>query len=338
MTKSKKTYSEMLKGELLAMAQRLGLTNLSRLRKDEIIDLIKRAARRSAAKKAATKKTATKKTATKKTATKKTATKKTATKKTATKKTAAKKTATTKTATKKTAAKKTAATKAAITKTATAKTTTKATTKKTATKKPATKVAAKKKTAKKTATKKTPTKAATKTVKTVKKATTRKVSSARASTKKTTTRSTGRSRRYRAAANGNVEYLPEELQGIDERLPVLPDSYGENRIVLLPRDPGWLFAYWNLTAEYKEAARAAGGATLAIRLFDVTEVDFDGTNAQVTYEHECAEWARSWYLPTPAPSREYVVEIGYRGGSEWFPLARSKRVSIPSERPERRGG
>ncbi len=100
-----------------------------------------------------------------------------------------------------------------------------------------------------------------------------------------------------------MEYLPEELQGIDERLPVLPDSYGENRIVLLPRDPGWLFAYWNLTAEYKEAARSAGGVTLAIRLFDVTEVDFDGTNAQITYEHECAEWARSWYLPTPAPSR-----------------------------------
>jgi hypothetical protein len=310
MTKSQKTYSEMLKGELLAMAQRLGLTNLSRLRKDEIIDLVKRAARRRAAKKAATKKAATKKTATKKTATKKAATKKTSTKKAATKKAAPKTATPKKTATKKTATKKTA-------------------TKKTATRK----VVTRKTSVKKPTAKKTTKKAATKTTKTAKKATTRKVRTAKASTKKSTTRSTDRSRRYRAGAKGKAEYHPEELQGIDERLPVLPDSYGENRIVLLPRDPGWLFAYWNLTAEYKEAARAAGGATLAIRLFDVTDVDFDGTNAQITYEHECAEWARSWYLPTPSPSREYVVEIGYRSGVEWFPLARSKRVSIPSERP-----
>jgi hypothetical protein len=103
--------------------------------------------------------------------------------------------------------------------------------------------------------------------------------------------------------------------------------------VLLPRDPGWLFAYWNLTAEYKDAARAAGGTALAIRLFDVTNVDFDGTNAQVTYEHECAEWARSWYIPSPAADRDYVVEIGYRGGNDWYPLARSKRIAVPSDQP-----
>ena len=35
-----KSYNKMLKEELLAIARRLGLTNLSRLRKDEIIDLL----------------------------------------------------------------------------------------------------------------------------------------------------------------------------------------------------------------------------------------------------------------------------------------------------------
>jgi hypothetical protein len=129
------------------------------------------------------------------------------------------------------------------------------------------------------------------------------------------------------------EYKPEELQGVDEGLPELPESHGDNRIVLLPRDPAWLFAYWNLTYEYKEAARAAGGRVLALRLFDVTDVEFDGSNAHAGYEHECAEWARSWYLPVPAPGREYIVEIGYRGGEEWYPLARSKRVAVPSDQP-----
>lgn len=128
-------------------------------------------------------------------------------------------------------------------------------------------------------------------------------------------------------------YRPEELQGVDERLPELPESYGDNRIVLLPRDLSWLFAYWDLTSEYKEAARAAGGSVLALRLYDVTGLDFDGTNAHGMQEHECAEWARSWYLPTPAPDRDYIVEIGYRGADQWFPLARSNRVSVPSEQP-----
>jgi uncharacterized protein len=130
-----------------------------------------------------------------------------------------------------------------------------------------------------------------------------------------------------------TSYRPDELSGVDEALPDLPESYGDNRIVLLPRDLSWLFTYWDLTGEYKEAARAAGGSVLALRLYDVTGVDFDGTNAHAMVEHECAEWARSWYIPTPAPDRDYVVEIGYRGGDQWFPLARSNRVSVPSDQP-----
>jgi uncharacterized protein len=128
-------------------------------------------------------------------------------------------------------------------------------------------------------------------------------------------------------------YRPDELSGVDETLPDLPESYGDNRIVLLPRDLSWLFTYWDLTGEYKEAARAAGGSVLALRLYDVAGVDFDGTNAHAMVEHECAEWARSWYIPTPMPDRDYVVEIGYRGGDQWFPLARSNRVSVPSDQP-----
>jgi hypothetical protein len=128
-------------------------------------------------------------------------------------------------------------------------------------------------------------------------------------------------------------YRPEELQRVDEELPALPESYGENRIVLLPRDLSWLFAYWDLSEEYKEAARAAGGSVLALRLYDVTGVAFDGTNARAMVEHECAEWARSWYLPTPNTDRDFIVEIGYRGADQWFPLARSNKVSVPSDQP-----
>ena len=128
-------------------------------------------------------------------------------------------------------------------------------------------------------------------------------------------------------------FRPQELQGVDQRLPDLPESYGENRIVLLPRDPSWLFTYWELVQEYKEAARQAGGEMLAIRLYDVTGTGFRGPEAHLTHEHDCAEWARSWYMPVPTAGRDYLVEIGYRGANGWFPLARSNSVSVPPDRP-----
>ena len=91
MTGSNKSYTEMLKGELLGVARRLGLTNLSRLRKDEIIDLIKRAIRtqeQAASKKSTTKKSTTaekKATTAKKTTAKKATAKKATAKKTTSK-------------------------------------------------------------------------------------------------------------------------------------------------------------------------------------------------------------------------------------------------------------
>jgi len=307
MTDSTKSYSEMLKGELLAVARRLGLTNLSRLRKEEIIDLIKRATRK-------TKKT---------TATKKPSSTKAPTKSAASTKSTPK----TKPATKKVAASKAAtpAKKATIGKASSSKATTS------------------KGTSGKTKTTKTTTGSQSTSRKTGKAAVAKKPaadSGARRSL------SYGESKRRSspgpvsaqadavASKYGKVsEYKPEELQGVDEGLPELPQTSDGNRIVLLPRDPAWLFAYWNLTYEYKEAARAAGGKVLALRLNDVTDLDFDGTNAHSAYEHECAEWARSWYLPVPAPGRDYIVEIGYRGGEDWFPLARSRRVSVPADQP-----
>lgn len=131
----------------------------------------------------------------------------------------------------------------------------------------------------------------------------------------------------------SIPFKAKTLQKIDDAAPELPENYSENRIVLLPRDLTWLFTYWELTEEYKEAARAAGGRVLALRLYDVTGVAFSGMNAHSVQEHECAEWARSWYLPSPLTGRDFIVEIGYRGGDQWFPLARSNKVSVPSDQP-----
>ncbi len=157
--------------------------------------------------------------------------------------------------------------------------------------------------------------------------------------KKTTTRRGGPPRPPAAkkprppAAPAKPRFKPEELQDLDQGMQDLPDVTGENRIVLLPRDPSWLFAYWELTPEFKEAARTAGGTILALRLHDVTNVAGAAVNS--TSQHEVSEWARSWYLPVPKPERDYVVEIGYSSEDrdQWFPLVRSNTVAVPAEQP-----
>ena len=127
------------------------------------------------------------------------------------------------------------------------------------------------------------------------------------------------------------------LAEVDARLPNLPEGYADNRIRLLPRDPRWLYTYWDVTNEHKEQARRQGGKFLCLRLYDVTGIAFDGTNARAMWEQEVHELARNWYLHVPAPGRHYCVEIGYRGAqADWLPLARSNVVMAPHERPAER--
>jgi len=125
-------------------------------------------------------------------------------------------------------------------------------------------------------------------------------------------------------------FTAPELRELDNGAGELPPLDDANRIVLLPRDPSWLFTYWELTSEYKEAARMAGGGQLALRLHLL-----DGKVTSTFFEHEVSEWARSWYLPVPRPEQEYLVEIGYRtsSGDQWFPLVRSNNVKVPAREP-----
>jgi hypothetical protein len=120
------------------------------------------------------------------------------------------------------------------------------------------------------------------------------------------------------------------LASVDDNLGELPSGYGHSRIVLLPRDPQWAYTYWDLSNDQKEALRHQGGQDLAIRIYDVTDVDFSTQAPHSIQEYNCDELAREWYLPIPMSDRDYVAEIGYRcWDGRWLMLARSTPVRIP---------
>ncbi|BAZ04062.1 DUF4912 domain-containing protein [Calothrix sp. NIES-3974] len=128
--------------------------------------------------------------------------------------------------------------------------------------------------------------------------------------------------------------LGEDLTGVDEFLTDLPGGYGESRIVLMPRDPQWAYAYWDVPIEHKEELRRQGGQQLALRIYDVTDINLDHQSPHSIQEYPCDEMAREWYLPIPVSDRDYVIDIGYRcADGRWLVLARSARVHVPPVYP-----
>jgi hypothetical protein len=133
---------------------------------------------------------------------------------------------------------------------------------------------------------------------------------------------------------GQAEPIEDNLASVDDGLGDLPGGYGENRITLLPRDPQWAYAYWDIPNDSKEELRRQGGQQLALRLYDVTDTDLNTQGAHSIQEYLCDELAREWYMPIPVSDRDYVIDIGYRcADGRWLVLARSAIVRIPPVYP-----
>jgi uncharacterized protein len=133
---------------------------------------------------------------------------------------------------------------------------------------------------------------------------------------------------------GQVDRNGGNLSDVDEFLADLPGGYGESRIVLMPRDPQWAYTYWDIPNDHKEELRRNGGQQLALRIYDVTDINLDNQSPHSIQEYPSDELAREWYLPIPVSDRDYVIDIGYRcADGRWLVLARSARVHVPPVYP-----
>ncbi|MHC5613217.1 MAG: DUF4912 domain-containing protein [Nostoc sp.] len=133
---------------------------------------------------------------------------------------------------------------------------------------------------------------------------------------------------------GQEDRTGGSLADVDEGLADLPSGYGDSRIVLLPRDPQWAYTYWDIPNEHKEELRRQGGQQLALRIYDVSDINIEYQSPHSIQEYPADELAREWYIPVPVSDRDYVIDIGYRAADgRWLVLARSARVHIPPVYP-----
>jgi hypothetical protein len=115
-----------------------------------------------------------------------------------------------------------------------------------------------------------------------------------------------------------------------------PPGYGDHKIVILVRDPWWIFAYWEIRREAEEdlikKIKIDGDdpAKTILRVYDVTGVNFNGKNAHSHFDIELRGLPNNWYINVGSPDRSWIVDIGIATvKGSFYLLARSNTVRTP---------
>ncbi|NPV53999.1 MAG: DUF4912 domain-containing protein [Firmicutes bacterium] len=118
----------------------------------------------------------------------------------------------------------------------------------------------------------------------------------------------------------------------------LPAGYGETKLVLQVRDPYWMHAYWEVSEETIRDIQGVLGplaweeAQRTLRVHDITDIDFDGTNSLYSFEIPINNVANNWYINVERPNRRYCVDLGVKNETgDFILITRSNPVHTPRD-------
>ncbi|OHY34654.1 phosphate starvation-inducible protein PhoH [Cylindrospermopsis raciborskii CS-508] len=98
-------------------------------------------------------------------------------------------------------------------------------------------------------------------------------------------------------------------------------------ITFVPRSAKWAYLHWYISESDRQLAKQRGGNILAIRLYDVTNLDLSVQSPPLVKEYECEESGSDYYLAIPRTHHEYMTEIGYlTDDHQWLNMARSQTI------------
>lgn len=118
--------------------------------------------------------------------------------------------------------------------------------------------------------------------------------------------------------------------GFPDAAPELPGSYHEDKLVLMPKDPEYMFCYWELTpglVDEKGREKIPDGnyrETLKINWESKSLFEPNFTFIPVFF------WARKWYFGVPQVGQRYQVELGWLSDTGHFiSIIRSNLSELP---------
>jgi hypothetical protein len=133
--------------------------------------------------------------------------------------------------------------------------------------------------------------------------------------------------------------LPEHLVGtvVDPQEQYqIPSHYDETKLVVLVRDPYWLYAYWEISRATQEYISNSilnwHEVQLLLRVYDISNIAFDGTNSNFFFDINVANNPNNWYIHVGGPNRTFCVDLGFiQTNGHFYTVARSNIVTTPRD-------
>ncbi|MFA4993277.1 MAG: DUF4912 domain-containing protein [Candidatus Omnitrophota bacterium] len=132
---------------------------------------------------------------------------------------------------------------------------------------------------------------------------------------------------------------PEDMRARSAMPQELPSCYGKDKIILQVRDVRWLHTYWELGSQAIEELKNKLGddfyrAKKILRVYDVTNIVFNGSNANSFFDIQYNDFANSWYIDTAGPGRCWCVDLGLMlTDGRFITILRSNVVQTPLDGP-----
>lgn len=114
-------------------------------------------------------------------------------------------------------------------------------------------------------------------------------------------------------------------------------TWNVSRLALLVQGPMSLHAYWEVDEQKKHLVqrhfqRDWANLPFYLRIYDVTDLYFDGTNANYTQEIRVRPEDDNWYISNVRPRRNYIADFGTTTlPGNFFSILRSNVVLTPPE-------
>jgi hypothetical protein len=116
----------------------------------------------------------------------------------------------------------------------------------------------------------------------------------------------------------------------------IPAQYNQTGVALIAKDPSSVYAYWEITPSSIQEARSRLRGNFkksiqTLRVFDVTDIDFNGANANRQFDVDIDSTDQCRYIILPNDKATVCADLGFRTpAGVFYSLARSNIVSTPS--------
>ncbi len=114
----------------------------------------------------------------------------------------------------------------------------------------------------------------------------------------------------------------------------LPDGYGQTLVVLMPRDPRWMFSYWEVTEQTSREIKLQHGEDVffwAQPTLRMHEVSSKNNPSSLRYiDVNVILDSRNWYLNADREGSSWYVELGLKTpDGKFIVLAKSNSITLP---------